>query len=150
MTLGRLVQRYTHKMQGTVYKEMTRILPSGIIWPKKFKFVPGTIWPGTLTYFIQSIEKHILNLECNTQSDLYTITELQQKNNKLKRDNNKLKTEKREMQEEIKKFKKKLKAQGVEVKEEEPEVETSGEEDEPKAKRRNHISGREYRMLFSP
>ena len=120
MDLGRLVERYTHKLKGTVYKEMTRILPSRIIWPKKFKFVPGTIWPGTLTYFVQSLEKHILNLERSTQSDLYTITKLQQKNNKLKRDNNKVKTEKMEMQEEIKKLKEKLKAQGVEVKEEEP------------------------------
>src|SRR3954469_7484007 len=105
MALGRLVQRYTHKLTGTTYKEMTRILSSGNIWPKKFKFVPGTIWPGTLTYFIQSLEKHILNLERITQSDLYTITELQRKNNKLKRDNNnKLMTEKMEMQEEIKKL----------------------------------------------
>src|SRR4051812_7655196 len=70
MALGRLVQWYTHKMQGTVYKEMTRTLPTIIIWPKKFKFVHGAIWSGTLTYFVQSQEKHILNLERNTQSDL--------------------------------------------------------------------------------
>src|SRR3954462_12329245 len=31
MDLGRLIERYTHKMKGTVYKEMTRILPSRII-----------------------------------------------------------------------------------------------------------------------
>src|SRR3954471_2721461 len=29
MALGRIVQRYTHKLKGTVYHEMTRILPTG-------------------------------------------------------------------------------------------------------------------------
>jgi hypothetical protein len=88
-------------------------------------------------------------LEKNTQSYLYTITELQQKNTRLKRDNNKLKKERLEMQAEMTRLKEKMKANGIEEPEEEPEVDTSAEEEEPSPKRRNRISGREYRMLFS-
>src|ERR1041385_4174089 len=132
-----------------VYAEMTKILPSGNIWPKKFKFVPGDIWPGTTAYFIQSLEKHIHCLEKDTQSDLYTIIELQQKKTRLKRDKNKLKKERVEMQAEMKGLKEKIKANGIEKKEEEPEGETSAEEEETSPKRRNRISGRKYRMLFS-
>ena len=149
MALGRIVERYAGQLKGTVYERMTRILPSGIIWPKKFKYVPGAIWPGTTSYFIQSLEKHIYCLEKNTQSDLYTITELQQRNTRLKRDNNKLKKERLEMQAEMTRLKEKMKANGIEEPEEEPEIETSAEEREPSPKRRNRISGREYRMLFS-
>ena len=145
IALGRIVQTYAARLKGTVYAEMTKILPSGNIWPKKFKYVPGAIWPGTTSYFIQSLEKHIYCLEKNTQSDLYTITELQQRNTRLKRDNNKLKKEKLEMQAEMTRLKEKMKANGIEEPEEEPEVETSAEEREPSPKRRN----REYRMLFS-
>src|ERR1041385_4092504 len=133
MALGRIVERYAGQLKGTVYERMTRILPSGIIWPKKFKYVPGAIWPGTTTYFIQSLEKHIHDLENSTQSDLYTITELQQKNTELKRGTNKLKKERVEMQAEIKRLKEKMKANGIEEQEEEqeeePEVDTSAEED---------------------
>ena len=39
-TLGRIVERYSSKLKGTVYYEMTRILPTGIIWPKKFRPTP--------------------------------------------------------------------------------------------------------------
>src|SRR3954467_11043978 len=53
------------------------------------------------------------------------------------------------MQAEITRLKEKMKANGIEEPEEEPEVDTSAEEEEPKHKRRNRISGREYRMLFS-
>ena len=87
MALGRLMERYARRLQGTVYYEMTRILPTGIIWPKKFKFVPRTICSGTLTYFIQSLEKHILNLEKSAQYDFYTIIEYQQTTHELKRTN---------------------------------------------------------------
>src|ERR1041385_5618736 len=124
MALGRIVEQYAAQLKGTVYEKMTRILPSGIIWPKKFKYVPGAIWPGTTTYFIQSLEKHIHSLEKDTQSDLYTIIELQLKNTKLTRDTNKLKKERVEMQAEIKRLKEKMKANGIEEQEEEPEVET--------------------------
>src|ERR1041385_3511339 len=149
IALGRICEMYAGRLKGTVYAEMTKILPSGIIWPKKFKYVPGAIWPGTTTYLIQSLEKHIHDLEKSTQLDLYTITELHQKITKLKRDTNKLKKERVEMQAQIKRLKEKTKANGIEEKEEEPEVEISAEEDEPSPKMRNHISGREYRMLFS-
>ena len=149
IALGRIIEMYTGRLKGMVYAEMTKILPSGNIWPKKFKHAPGAIWPGTTSYFIQSLEKHIHCQEKDTQSDLYTIIELQQKNTRLKRDNNKLKKERVEMQAEIKRLKEKMKANGIEEQEEEPEVETSAEEDEPSPKRRNRISGREYRMLFS-
>ena len=54
------------------------------------------------------------------------------------------------MKGEIQKLKDKPRAHGVEVKEDEQEVDTAEEEEEPKPKRRNTISGREYRMLFSP
>src|SRR3954466_14046548 len=36
MDLGCLVEQYSGRLQSTVYYEMTRILPTGIIWPKKF------------------------------------------------------------------------------------------------------------------
>src|ERR1041385_7202031 len=149
IALGRIMEMYAGRLKGTVYAEMTKILPSGNIWPKKFKYVSGAIWPGTTSYFIQILEKHIHFLEKDTQSDLYTITELQQKNTKLKRDTNKLKKERMEMQAEIKRLKEKMKANGIEEQEEEPEVETSVEEDETSPKRRNRIRGREYCMLFS-
>src|SRR4051812_17242796 len=32
MALGRLVEQYSGRLQGTVYYEMTQILPAGIIW----------------------------------------------------------------------------------------------------------------------
>ena len=54
------------------------------------------------------------------------------------------------MKGEMQKLKDKLRAHGDEVKEDEQEVDTAEEEEEPKPKRRNTISGREYRMLFSP
>src|ERR1041384_7185448 len=97
IALGRIVETYAAQLKGTVYAEMAKILPSGNIWPKKFKYVPGAIWTGTTSYFIQSLEKHIHCLEKDTQSHLYTITELQQKNTKLKRDTNKLKKKRVEM-----------------------------------------------------
>src|SRR3954469_25948702 len=37
MALGRLVECYAGRLQVTVYYEMTQILPTGIIWPKKFR-----------------------------------------------------------------------------------------------------------------
>src|SRR4051812_15370700 len=40
MALGRLVCHYTGRLEGTVYKEMTKILSIGIIWTKKFKPTP--------------------------------------------------------------------------------------------------------------
>ena len=149
IALGRIVHMYAARLKGTVYAEMAKVLPSGNILPKRFRYVPGAIWPGTTSYIIQSLEKHIHCLEKNTQSDLYTITELQQRNTRLKRDNNKLKKERLEMQAEMTSLKEKMKANGIEEPEEEPEVETSAEEREPSPKRRNRISGREYRMLFS-
>src|ERR1041385_2397021 len=114
IALGRIVEMYADRLKGTVYAEMTKILPSGNIWPKKFTQVPGAIWPGTTSYFIQSLEKHIHCQEKDTQSDLYTIIELQQKNTRLKRDNNKLKKERVVMQAEIKRLKEKMKANGIE------------------------------------
>jgi len=150
MALGRLVCRYTGRLEGTVYKEMTKILSTGIIWPKKFRPTPGKLWPETLTYHVQSLEKHILNLEKSAQSDLYTIIEHQQTTRQLKRTNWRLQQEKRKMRDEIQELKDKLRAHGVGVKEDEPEVDTAEEEEEPKPKRRNTVSGREYRMLFSP
>src|SRR3954468_12475652 len=142
IALGRIVETYSARLKGTVYAEMAKVLPSGNIIPKRFRYVPGAIWLGTPSNIIQSLEK------C-TQSDLYTITKLQQKNTRLKRDNNKLKQERLEMQVEITRLKEKMKANGIEEPAEEPEVDTSAEEEEPNPKRRNRISGREYRMLFS-
>ena len=101
MALGRLVCRYTGRLEGTVYKEMTKILSTGIIWPKKFRPTPGKLWPETLTYHVQSLEKHILNLEKSAQSDLYTIIEHQQTTRQLKRTNWRLQQEKRKMRDEI-------------------------------------------------
>src|SRR4051812_13264449 len=151
MALGRLVEQYSGRLQGTMYYEMTRILPTGTIWPKKFKPTPGKLWPETLTYHVQNLEKHILNLERSAQSDIYTIIEHQQTTRQLKRTNWKLQQENREMQREIQKLKAKLEANGVEDEEEEPEeVDTAEEEEEPKPKSRNTMSAREYRMLFSP
>ena len=150
MALGRLVERYAGRLQGTMYYEMTQILPIGIIWPKKFRPTPGKLWPETLTYHVQSLEKHILNLEKSAQSDLYTIIEHQQTTRQLKRTNWRLQQEKRKMKGEIQKLKDKLRTHGVEVNEDEQEVDTAEEEEEPKPKRRNTISGREYRMLFIP
>src|ERR1041385_7509442 len=57
--------------------------PVGEHITKEVQVVPGAIWPGTTSYIIQSLEKHIHCLEKNTQSDLYTITELQQRNTRL-------------------------------------------------------------------
>src|SRR3954468_8119721 len=150
MALGRLVKRYAGRLEGTVYKEMTKILSSGNIWPRKFRPTPGKLWLETLTYHVQSLEKHILNLERSVHSDLYTIIEHQQMTRQLKRTNWKLQQENGKMKGEIQKLKGKLRAHGVGVKEDEPEVDTAEEEEEPKPKRRNTISGREYRMLFSP
>src|SRR4051812_16122866 len=128
---------------------MAKVLPSGNIIPKRFRYVPRAICPGTTCYIIQCLEKHIHCLEKCTQSDLYTITELQHKNTRLKRDNNKLRQERLEMQAEMTRLKQKMKANGIEEPEEEPEVDTSAEEEEPSPKTCNRISGREYRMLFS-
>src|SRR3954471_11274916 len=97
-----------------VYYEMTRILPIGTIWPKKFKPTPGKLWPETLTYHVQSLEKHILILERSAQSDLYTIIEHQQTTRQLKRTNWNVQQENRKMKGEIQKLKDKLKANGVE------------------------------------
>src|ERR1043165_850881 len=148
--LGRLVCRYSARLEGTVYKGMTKIFSSGIIWPRKFRPTPGKLWPETLTYHVQSLEKHITNLERGAQSDLYTIIEHQQTTRQLKRSNWKLKQENRKMKGEMQKLKDKLRAHGDEVNEDEQEVDTAEEEEEPKPKRRNTISAREYRMLFSP
>src|SRR3954462_11331402 len=144
MALGRLVEQYSGRLQGTVYYEMTQILPTGIIWPKKFRPNPGKLWPEKLTYHVQSLQKHILNLEKSAQSDLYTIIEHQQTTQQLKRTNWKLQQENRKMKDEIQKLKDKMRAHGVEVKEDEQEVDTAEEEEEPKPKRRNAISGREF------
>src|SRR4051812_35517967 len=117
--LGRLVCRYSARLEGTVYKEMTKIFSSGNIWPRKFRPTPRKLWPETLTYHVQSLEKHILNLERRAQSDLYTIIEHQKTTRQLKRTNWKLQQENREMKREIQKLKGKLSAHGDEVKEEE-------------------------------
>src|ERR1041384_2622676 len=148
--LGRLVCRYSARLEGTVYKEMTKIFSSGNIWLSKFTPTPGKLWPETLTYHVQSLEKHILNLERSAQSDLYTIIEHQQTTRQLKRSNWKLQQENRRMKDEMQKLKDKLRAHGDEVDEEEQEVDTTEEEEDPKPKRRNTVSAREYRMLFSP
>src|SRR4051812_12735327 len=142
--------RYSARLEGTVYKEMTKIFSSGNIWLRKFRPTPGKLWPETLTYHVQSVEKHILNLERSAQSDLYTIIEHQQTTRQLKRTNWKLQQENRKMKGEIQMLKDKLRAHGVEVKEYEQELDTAEEEEEPKPKRRNTIIGREYRLLFSP
>src|SRR3954463_10146928 len=101
MTLGRLVCRYSGRIEGTVYYEMTRILSYGNIWPKKFRPTPGKLWPETLTYHVQILEKHILKLERSAQSDLYTIIEYQQTIHQIKRTNWRLQLEKRRMRDEI-------------------------------------------------
>src|SRR3954467_4670366 len=148
--LGRLVCRYSARLEGTVYKDMTKIFSSGNIWPRTFRPTPGKLWPDTLTYHVQSLEKHILNLERGAHSDLYTIIEHLQTTRQLKRSNWKLQQENREMKREIQKLKGKLRAHGDEVNEDEQEVDTTEEEEEPKPKRHNTISAREYRMLFCP
>ena len=149
--LGRLVCRYSARLEGTVYQEMTKISSSGNIWPREFRPTPGQLWPETLTYHVQSLEKHILNLERGAQSDLYTIIEHQQTTRQLKRSNWKLQQENSEMKREIQELKAKLEANGVEDEEEDPEeVDTAEEEEEPRPKRRNTMSAKEYRMLFSP
>src|SRR3954471_12947157 len=117
MALARLVEQYSGRLQGTVYYEMTRILPTGIIWPKKFRPTPGKLCPETLTYHVQSLEKHILNLERSAQLDLYTIIEHQQTTRQLKRTNWKVQQENRKMKGEIQMLKDKLRAHGIEVKE---------------------------------
>src|ERR1041384_6085689 len=61
--LGCLVCRYSARLEGMVYKEMTKIFSSGNIWARTFRPTPGKLWPETLTYHVQSLEKHILNLE---------------------------------------------------------------------------------------
>src|ERR1041385_5944705 len=76
IALGRIVETYAGRIKGTVYAEMTKILPTGNIWPKKFTRGPGAIWPGTTSYFILSLEKHIHCQEKDIQSDLYSIIEL--------------------------------------------------------------------------
>ena len=149
-TLGGLVCRYSTRLEGTVYKEMTKIFSSGNIWPRIFRPTPRKLWPETLTYHVQSLEKHIFNLERGAQSDLYTIIEHQQTTRQLKRSNWKLQQENRKMKGEMQKLKDKLRAHGDEVDEDEQEVDTAEEEEEPKPKRRNTISAREYGMLFSP
>src|SRR3954466_8700203 len=53
--LGRLVCRYSTRLEGTVYKEMTKITATGLIWPKKFRPTPGKLWLETLTYNVQSL-----------------------------------------------------------------------------------------------
>src|ERR1043165_2579318 len=103
MALGRLVCRYSARLEGMVYKEMTKILSSGNIWPRKFRPTPGKLWLETLTYHVQILEKHILNLERSAQSYLYTIIEHQQTTRKLKRSNWKLQQENKEMKREIQK-----------------------------------------------
>src|ERR1041384_3807613 len=145
--LGRLVCRYSAKLEGTVYQEMTKISSSGNIWPREFRPTPGKLWPETLTYHVQILEKHILNLERGAQSDLYIIIEHQQTTRQLKRSNWKLQQENSEMKKEIQKLKGQLRAHGDEVNEDEQEVDTAEEEEEeePKPKRRNTISAREYR-----
>src|SRR3954466_11482757 len=117
MALGRLVERFARRLEGTVYKEMTKITDTGLIWPRKFRPTPGKLWPETLTYHVQSLEKHILNLERSAQSDLYTIIEHQQMTRQLKRTNWRLQQENMKMKGEIQKLKDKLRAHGVEVKE---------------------------------
>src|ERR1041384_3260452 len=87
MALGRLVERFARRLEGTMYKEMTKIFSSGNIWPRKFRPIPGKLWPENLTYHVQSLEKHILNLERGAQSDLYTIIEHQKTTRQLKRSN---------------------------------------------------------------
>src|ERR1043165_553448 len=132
------VCRYSARLEGTVYKEMTKIFSSGNIWPRKFRPMPGKRWPETLTYHVQSLEKHILNLERSAQSDLYTIIEHQQTTRQLKRTNWKLQQDNREMQREIQELKAKLEENGIEEEEEDPEeVDTAEEEEEPRPKRRN-------------
>src|SRR3954464_4052577 len=69
--LGRLVCRYSTRQEGMVYKEMTKISSSGNIWPRKFRPTPGKLWPETLTYHVQSLEKHILILERSTVGSLH-------------------------------------------------------------------------------
>src|ERR1041384_5249319 len=146
--LGRLVCRYSARLKGTVYQEMTKISSSGNIWPREFRPTPGKLWPETLTYHVQSLEKHIINLERGGQSDLYTIIEHQQTTRQLKRSNWKLQQENSEMKREIQELKPKLEANGIEEEEEDPEeVDTAEEEEEPKPKRRNTMSAKEYRML---
>src|SRR3954469_8124088 len=138
MALGCLVERFVGRLEGTVYKEMTKITNTGIIWPRKFRPTLGKLWPETLTYHVQSLEKHILNLERSAQSDLYTIIEHQQTTRQLKRTNWKVQQENRKMKGEIQMLKDKLRAHGVEVEEDEQEVDTAEEEEEePKPKRRN-------------
>src|ERR1043165_49837 len=46
--LGRLVCRYSAILEGTVYKEMTKISSSGNIWPMKLRPTPGKFWPEKL------------------------------------------------------------------------------------------------------
>src|SRR3954469_17870917 len=136
--LGRLMCRYSARLEGTVYKEMTKISSSGNICPREFRPTPGKLWPETLTYHVQSLEKHILNLERSAQSDLYTIMEHQQTTRQLKRTNWKVQQENRKMKGEIQRLKDKLRAHGVDVEEDEQEVDTAEEEEEePKPKRRN-------------
>ena len=48
--LGRVMCRYSARLEGTVYKEMTKIFSSGNIWPRKLRPTPGKLWPETLTY----------------------------------------------------------------------------------------------------
>ena len=149
--LGRLVCCYSARLEGTVYQEMTKISSSGNIWPGEFRPMPGQLWPERLTYHVQSLEKHILNLERGARSDLYTIIEHQQTTRQLKRSNWKLQQENSEMKREIQELKAKLEANGIEEEEEDPEeVDTAEEEEEPRPKRRNTMSAKEYRMLFSP
>ena len=50
MALGRLVERFAGRLEGMVYKEMTKITDTGLIWPRKFRPIPGKLWPETLTY----------------------------------------------------------------------------------------------------
>src|SRR3954467_15500881 len=114
MALGRLIERFAGILEGTVYKEMTKITDTGLIGPRKFRPTPGKLWPETLTYHVQSLDKHILTLARGAQSDLYTIIEHQQTTRQVKRTNWKLQQENMEMKREIQKLKVKLEANGVE------------------------------------
>src|SRR4051812_39269238 len=55
MALGPLVEQYAGRLEGTVYKQMTKITNTGLIWPRKFRPTPGKFWPETLTYHVQSL-----------------------------------------------------------------------------------------------
>src|SRR3954468_13338834 len=43
IALGRIMETYAARLKGTVYAEMAKVLPSGNIIPKRFRYVPGAI-----------------------------------------------------------------------------------------------------------